>query len=428
MKKQTPKETNAMVNIFSIRDFKLLFIGILTSLLGDQFTLIATPWLVLQLTGDPKALGIVLALEGIPRALFMLYGGVVTDRFSPRNIMLVSDVARLGLVGLLATAVFTGTVQLWLVYAFSLGFGLVAGFAIPASNSIVPMIVSEKDLQAGNSVVMGIGQLMGFVGPVTAGILIGQYAESLWGVGLAFAIDAVTFAISAVTLWFMQNKGNLTNTAANPANEETAWAAIKVGLKYVWQDKALRLMFFIIAAVNFLFVGPMLVGIPVLADQQLPEGATAFGLLMSGFAGGNLVGFLVAGLLPQPDKKALRFLLLTLLTIFGAVLGVMGFINHTWVDFGLMVLLGLGTGYVTILLFTSIQARVPKTMLGRIMSLLMLSSNGLIPISQAISGVITAWSLPYLFVLAGGLLILVTLWTAGQPALGSFSEEALAQA
>lgn len=428
MKKQNPTETNAMINIFSIRDFKLLFIGILTSLLGDQFTLIATPWLVLQLTGDPKALGIVLALEGIPRALFMLYGGVVTDRFSPRNIMLVADVARLGLVGLLATAVFTGNMQLWMVYAFSLGFGLVAGFAIPASNSIVPMIVNENDLQAGNSVVMGIGQLMGFVGPVAAGILIGQYAESLWGVGLAFAIDAVTFAISAVTLWLMQNKGTLTNAATNPANEETAWAAIKVGLKYVWQDKALRLMFFIIAAVNFLFVGPMLVGIPVLADQQLPEGATAFGLLMSGFAGGNLVGFLFAGLLPQPDKRTIRFLLLTLLTIFGAVLGVMGFINHTWVDFGLMVLLGLGTGYVTILLFTAIQARVPKTMLGRIMSLLMLSSNGLIPISQAISGVITAWSLPYLFVLAGGFLILVTLWTAGQPALGSFSEEALAQA
>lgn len=428
MKKQNPTETNAMINIFSIRDFKLLFIGILTSLLGDQFTLIATPWLVLQLTGDPKALGIVLALEGIPRALFMLYGGVVTDRFSPRNIMLVADVARLGLVGLLATAVFTGNMQLWMVYAFSLSFGLVAGFAIPASNSIVPMIVNENDLQAGNSVVMGIGQLMGFVGPVAAGILIGQYAESLWGVGLAFAIDAVTFAISAVTLWLMQNKGTLTNAATNPANEETAWAAIKVGLKYVWQDKALRLMFFIIAAVNFLFVGPMLVGIPVLADQQLPEGATAFGLLMSGFAGGNLVGFLFAGLLPQPDKRTIRFLLLTLLTIFGAVLGVMGFINHTWVDFGLMVLLGLGTGYVTILLFTAIQARVPKTMLGRIMSLLMLSSNGLIPISQAISGVITAWSLPYLFVLAGGFLILVTLWTAGQPALGSFSEEALAQA
>jgi hypothetical protein len=66
-----------------------------TSLLGDQFALIATPWLVLQLTGDPLALGIVLALEGVPRALFMLFGGAVTDRFSPRVIMLVADIARL---------------------------------------------------------------------------------------------------------------------------------------------------------------------------------------------------------------------------------------------------------------------------------------------------------------------------------------------
>jgi len=77
------KPGNAVLNVLSLRDFRLLFGGISTSLLGDQFALIATPWLVLQLTGDPLALSIVLALEGIPRAVFMLYGGVITDRFSP---------------------------------------------------------------------------------------------------------------------------------------------------------------------------------------------------------------------------------------------------------------------------------------------------------------------------------------------------------
>ena len=151
-----------------------MFAGVATSLLGDQFALIATPWLVLQLTGDPLALGIVLALEGIPRALFMLFGGAVTDRFSPRVIMLASDIARFVLATLMAIVVFTGTVQLWMVYAFSLGFGLVAGFAVPAGNSIVPMLVKEKDLQAGNSLVMGVGQLVGFIGPFLAGILIGS--------------------------------------------------------------------------------------------------------------------------------------------------------------------------------------------------------------------------------------------------------------
>ncbi|MCP4360583.1 MAG: MFS transporter [Chloroflexi bacterium] len=422
-----PKEKNSLLNVLSLRDFRLLFAGVATSLLGDQFTLIATPWLVLQLTDDPVVLGIVLALEGIPRALFMLLGGAITDRFSPRMIMLASDIARLILAGLMTVVVFTGIVQLWMLYAFALGFGLVSGFAVPAGNSIVPMVVKEKDLQAGNSIVMGVGQLAGFVGPVMAGILIGKYADSFWGIGFAFGIDALTYAVSAVMLGLMRN-GRNRSALANTPDKETIWDAIVTGLKYVWYDDVLRLMFLVIAAVNFLFVGPILVGIPVLADQRLAEGAMAFGLLMSGFAGGNLAGFLVAGLLPRPDGKAMRQLLLALLTLFGCVLGLMGFINSTWVDFGLMLLLGLGNGYVTIILFTSIQARTPKKMLGRIMSLLMLSSAGLVPVSQALSGVVINWNLTSLFVLAGGLIVLVTFWTAFQPALDDFSESVLENA
>jgi MFS family permease len=415
------EEKNSVLTVLSIPDFRLLFAGVSTSLLGDQFTLIATPWLVLQLSGDPLALGLVLALQGIPRALFMLLGGAITDRFSPRIIMLASDMVRLVLAALMAMVVFTGTVQMWMLYAFSLGFGLVAGFAVPAGNSIVPMLVKEKDLQAGNSIVMGVGQLVGFVGPVVAGILIGKFSESLFGIGLAFGIDSVTFAISAVTLWLMRSGGKLPSST-DASNKESIWAAMVAGLKHVWDDKALRLIFLVIAAVNFLFVGPILVGVPVLADQRLAEGAVAFGLLMSGFAGGNLGGFLLAGTLPPPTGRTIRLFLIALLAAFGTVMGIVGFINLTWVDFGLMLLLGLGNGYVTLILFTWIQTRTPKTMLGRIMSLLTLSSAGLVPVSQAISGAVGAWNLTLLFVSAGGLIVLVTSWTAFQPALLTFSE------
>lgn len=426
---QQPQEKNSLLTVLSLHDFRLLFAGVATSLLGDQFALIATPWLVLQLTGDPLALGIVLALEGIPRALFMLFGGAITDRYSPRVIMLAADIARFVLVTLMAIIVFTGTVQLWMVYAFSLGFGLVAGFAVPAGNSIVPLLVKEEDLQAGNSLVMGVGQLAGFIGPFLAGILIGSYAESLVGIGLAFAIDAGTFAVSALTLWLMRGGGKLAAATGDPENaeNESVWAAIVAGLHYVWTDQALRLIFLLIAAVNFLFVGPILVGIPVLADQRLVEGAVAFGMLMSAFAVGNLVGFLLAGALPRPNGKVMRFLLIGLLALFGVATGLVGFIYVTWIDFGLMLLLGLGNGYVTIILFTWIQTRTPKAMLGRIMSLLMLSSAGLIPISQAISGAVITWNLILLFVLAGGLIVLVTIWSAFQPALVTFSESLSAQ-
>lgn len=416
-----PEEKNSMLNVLSSRDFRLLFAGVSTSLLGDQFTLIATPWLALQLTGDPLVLGIVLALQGVPRALFMLFGGAITDRFSPRIIMLASDLVRLVLTTLMAMVVLTGIVQMWMLYAFSLGFGLVAGFAVPAGNSIVPMLVKEKDLQAGNSIIMGVGQLVGFIGPVVAGILIGKFSESFFGIGLAFGIDAVTFAISAVALWLMHGGGKL-STATDASAKESIWAAIGAGLKLVWADQALRLIFLVIAAVNFLFVGPILVGVPVLADQRLTEGAVAFGLLMSGFAVGNLGGFLLAGALPRPTGRTMRLFLIALLAAFGIALGIMGFITSTWVDFGLMLLLGLGNGYVTIILFTWIQTRTPKTMLGRIMSLLMLSSAGLVPVSQAMSGAVGAWNLTLLFVAAGALIILMTSWTAFQPALVTFSE------
>jgi MFS family permease len=413
-----------MLRVMSLRDFRLLFAGTTTSLLGDQFALIATPWLILQLTGDPLALGIVLALEGIPRAVFMLLGGAITDRLSPRLIMLIADAIRFVLTGLMAFVVFAGAVQIWMLYAFGLGFGLVAGFAVPAENSIVPMLVKEQDLQAGNSIMMGIAQLVGFVGPTVAGILIGGYSNSSLRIGLAFALDAVSFAVSAACLWLIR-----TGSRRQPSGEssESVWTSILTGMKYLWTDKALWMMFLVLTAVNFLLVGPLLVGIPVLADQRLPEGAVAFGLLMSAYAGGNLVGYLIAGSLPRPSGLTMRMIMIALLVAFSAVIGSLGFIPWTWVDFGLLLLLGLGNGYIAIILFTWMQTRTPKEMLGRMMSILMFSNTGLVPVSQAISGAVSKWDLDVLFTSAGALVLLVTLWTAFQPGLKAFSESLAAQ-
>ncbi len=416
---------NPMARVMSIRDFKLLFAGASTSLLGDQFALIATPWLVLKLTGDPLALGIVLALEGLPRAVFMLVGGAITDRLSPRLVMLISDAIRLILTALMTLVVLTGAVQMWMVYTFALGFGLVAGFAIPAGNSIVPMLVEAKDLQAGNSLMMGVAQLAGFVGPTVAGILIGGFSKSPLGIGLAFGIDAFSFAVSAVCLLWMHGGGRLRPTAES-SQKESVWASILVGLRYLWKDEALRTMFLILMAMNLLFTGPLLVGIPVLANKYLPEGAVAFGLLMSGYAGGNLAGYLLAGSLPRPTGNAMTVFLLALLASFGLVLGSFAFIRLTWVDFSLNLILGMGNGYIAILMFTWMQTRTPKEMLGRMMGMVMFSSTGLVPISQAISGAVSKWSLPVLFASAGVLVLLVTLWAALQPGLKAFSESLLA--
>ncbi len=199
---------NPLLNALRVRDFALLWLGQGTSSLGDQFVMIALPWLVLQLTGDPLALGFTLALEGIPRALFMLVGGAITDRFSSRTVMLVSDAIRLLITALLAVAAFVGLTQMWMLYGMAAIFGLVSGFFTPAANSIVPALVEKEDLQAANSISMGTVQLTSFLGPMLAGGLIAlcsgpASAHRQTGLALAFAVDAASFVASLVTLWLI---------------------------------------------------------------------------------------------------------------------------------------------------------------------------------------------------------------------------------
>ncbi len=406
-------QQNPMAKVMGLRDFRLLFAGATTSLLGDQFTLIAMPWLVLQLTNDPMALGTVLALGGIPRAVFMLLGGAITDRLSPRLVMLTASIIRFFLTAIMALLVFTGTAQIWMIYVISLAFGIVAGFAIPAENSIVPMIVEEDDLQAGNSIIMGITQLAGFVGPTIAGILIGHYAGSNTGIFLAFLIDALTFMVSSVTLALIHS----TKGIAVQTNQESVWASILTGIKYLVTDRSLRLVFIVLMSVNFFLMGPLLVGIPVLSSQRLPEGAVAYGLLLSAFAGGNLAGILAAGAFPRPGAGVIKMILVFFVVAFGLGVVSLGFVPSTWIDFASLLILGLANGYVAILMFTWMQIKTPREMLGRMMSLITFSSTGLVPISQALAGVLSKWDLTMMFTLSGGIVVLFGLILSYHPDL-----------
>ena len=185
----------------SLRNFRLLFAGAATSLLGDQFTLIATPWLVLQLTNDPMTLGIVLALGRYPRALFMLLEGAITDHYSPRLVMLSASIIRFFLTAAMSALVFLGVIEVWMIYLFGLAFGIVAGFAIPAENSIVPMVVNKDDLQAGNSTIWAPLRWPDLWPYIAGGLMVSSPTQP--GCRAGFTVDAFTFSISVLTLWFM---------------------------------------------------------------------------------------------------------------------------------------------------------------------------------------------------------------------------------
>jgi Na+/melibiose symporter-like transporter len=421
-----------LLKVLRLRDFRLLWLGEGISFLGDQFYLVALPWLVLQLTGNALATGTVLGLAGVPRAVFVLLGGALTDRLSPRNIMLTSNVLRLLLVAVLAALVLTGNVALWMLYVFALTFGLVDAFFYPASSSILPQIVELDDLPAANSLNQATAQVSIVIGPVLAGAMIAllaggtgaagsQAVPDQQGIGIAFVVDAISFLCSAVTLWLVHLKRQA--APPKPRERQNLWLDIREGLLFAWQDPALRITLLLVAVLNLCAIGPFTVGIPVLANSRFPEGALAYGVIMSAYGGGLLFGTLVAGTAPKPSPSRLGPVAVLMVGIMGLGLVLLGFVPTMVLAAATAVVMGAANGYRLILIVSWLQRRTPLAMLGRVMSLVMFAAVGFLPVSTALSGALLSLDLTALFAGAGGLLVMASVLGIMHPAIRAMGIE-----
>ena len=433
--RQAAPSRASLLGVFRLRDFRLLVTGEGISLLGDQFLLVALPWLVLAVTGNPLVLGSVLAIQNVPRALSMLVGGALTDRFSPRGVMMAANVVRLIAVAGLATVTLAGVVHVWTLYVFALVFGLADGFFFPAQNAIVPQIAGGQRLETANAVVQGLEQVALFVAPALAGLLIAALAGragglatgtgDLTGVGVALLIDAGTFLVSLLTLYLLRARRFAPPEEAGA--DGGVVAAIRAGLRYMWDDPTLRMLFTIIVAVNFLVVGPLLVGIPVIAARRLSQGVEGYGIIMSAFGGSSLVGIAAAGLLPRPPARLLGAMLLCLCAVFSVAMALVGF-AHTLFQVAAPVFgMGAASGYLVVFFFSWLQGRTPAAMMGRMMSLILFASVGLVPVSEALSGALMRVSVTVLFVGSGVLLALLLARAALTPSLRSMGVEMAAE-
>ncbi len=398
-------------SLFKQRNFRLLTIGETVSSLGDQFTLIALPWLVLKISNDPARLGLVMALAAVPRAILMLLGGAVADRFSPRATMLVSNLGRLLLVLTMGVIAVVGITELWMVYVFALLFGVADAFFIPAQNSIVPRVAARDQIGLANTVVQGINQLSQFAGPFLVGVLIGvlDHRGHTNSVGYAFLFDSVTFLISVVTLALISLNNDQTNAG------ESILESIKSGLSLVWRCKSLRYLLIVIAGVNFFLVGPFLVGIPVVAKSELPGGAAAYGIIIAMMGIGTLVGFILAGALPSPREDRVGSVITALVALMGVALIGMGWAHSTLAFASLSFAMSVANGYVSLVALTMIQQSFPEKVLGRLMSIITFSGVGLLPVSEAISGVVLRYGSTVLFVGSGLLYVLWVLAIGTRP-------------
>jgi MFS family permease len=307
------------------------------------------------------------------------------------------------LVGIVAALVLSGRIELWHLYLMAAAFGVVDALFYPAISAILPMLVDEETLPPANALLQGSQQLSGLIGPAVAGLVV-----ALVQTGPAFAIDAVSFAVAATALLFVVGGRRATRAKDSADGTPSLLATIRAGFGYAWADPAIRSLILLTAAFNFAFTGPLSVGVPFLADHTLGGGSATFGILLSAFGAGSLLGAIGAGTIARVPR--LGTVVLGVAVGLGLALALLGIAPNVPTAFGLLAAMGLGAGFINVHVISWLQGRTPEEMRGRVMSMVMLGSVGLAPLSFALAGLIVdVGAVPVMFGAAGAIVVVASL-------------------
>ncbi|MEU0658484.1 MFS transporter [Streptomyces lavendulocolor] len=261
------------------RDFRLFFAARTVARFGDGMVPVALSAGLVLAGHGVSAVSLALGAWTACFGGFVLFGGVVADRFSPRRVMVLADVLRLVAVAALAAVFLRGDPALWLVYALSAVTGLGAALFQPGIASTIPAIVT--DVQRANALLRSSESLMAVIGPVMAGALVG-----LLGAGGLYALNAATFGVSGLCL-FRMRRGPAPSTDAQSMLKELVdgWHEFR-GRTWLWATITVWVFY------SLVVLGPMVPLQTVLITEE--EGAPALGVMMALYGAGSAAGGLVA--------------------------------------------------------------------------------------------------------------------------------------
>jgi DHA3 family tetracycline resistance protein-like MFS transporter len=379
---------------FTHRSFVLLWSGQTISRLGDSLFTIALAWWVLQKTRSATAMGIVLICSIVPFLLFLLFGGVAGDRLPRIRLMLGSDLIRGGVVMLIAFLAFQQWLELWQIFALSALFGTVDAFFAPAYRALVPDLVSVEMLPSANSLTSLGAQAPQFIGPAIGALII-----ALGGTALAFALDGISFAISALCLAALPKMPVL----RLPAEKEAGVLHdIRKGITTVLRDPWLWLTLVIASVSTIFLVGPAEAALPLLVKERFGEHVGFYALLTTLSALGSIGAAFWLGHFKRLHRRGLltygAWLLASLMLLaVGLPIGVVGVSLAFFIQGAAFSTLGLSW-------MNTLQEFVPADLLGRVSSLDYLVSAGLLPIGYGLAGIAAdRFGASLVFVLGGAI-------------------------
>jgi DHA3 family tetracycline resistance protein-like MFS transporter len=378
------------------RDFRLLWTGQTLTLLGSFVSNIAYPFQVLQLGGSAFELGAFVSVFTGASLVFLLVGGAVADRVPRRTLIVITELVSGVTVGSMAILGFAGALQMWHLYVSAAFFGAASAFSVPALGAIIPELVPEDILVAGNAV-QGLSRQSARVGgPIVGGLLV-----ATGGPSAAFAFNTVTFFLSA---------GAVALTRARPLVSEARPSIlrdIREGFAFVFSVQWLWVTIFGWALIVAAFIGAIAVALPLLVTTVLGGGAEMYGFISAAVGVGEAIG---ATAIAQVRIRRTGLAMY----LFGALSGVAFFV------YGLVptvpgalvasAIQGLSFACFGILWVTALQVHVPRRLLGRVTSVDYFGGTLLAPVAPIGAAFLAQSQGPaFVFIVAGAITVILTL-------------------
>lgn len=354
-----------------IRNFRLYFLGQSVSAPGTWLQLVAEGWLVLQLTGSGVALGLVSSLQFGPMLLGGAWGGVLADRLDKRKVVVVTQVIKALLAGLLGLLVVTDLVSMWMVYAVALAEGVVNVVDNTARRSFVMELAGREHVANAVSLTGALWTTARITGPAIGGLLIAAV-----GVGPCFLINALSYTGVVIALLLMRteelHQGE--RVARGPKQ-------VREGLAYAIGDPAIRRPLLLMAVAGILAYNFRVV-LPLMATDVFDRGAGVFGLLYSAMSVGSLAGAMYTAARDRADE---RFTAAAAVAM-GVLIAATAAAPTLLFALGGLVLVGATSASFSATTQASLQLRSEERFRGRVMALYSVVFLGTTPLGSPLVG------------------------------------------
>jgi MFS family permease len=351
--------------------FRRYYLGQGLSQFGDGLIGVALAFGVLSVTRSATALSLVLLASRLPLIAFTVIGGVIGDRWSRRTVMLGCDLVRVVTQGLTAGLLLTGQAQVWQLAVLQGIAGTAQAFFAPAAGGLVAGLVDAEDLQSANALLGTTRSVSSLAAPIASAGLI-----ALIGPGLSFAVDAASFAASALALV------GLSRSIPGGGNRDPLWQSARHGWRQFRSRRWLWTTTAHLTVLNGLGIAPVLVLGPLIAARHL-GGATAWASISLGYGSGAIAGTVLLTRWRPAHPLLISVAGSTLITPFLLGLAVPA---PAWLLAGLAVPAGAQASVYNVLQTATAQRLIPAELLSRVTSIAMIGGLAITPLAMAATG------------------------------------------